>query len=154
MEIKILMVCLGNICRSPLAEGILKSKLDSNKYIVESCGTSNYHIGGKPDKRSIDIAKKYGIDINDQRAAQFNINDFKTYDFIYVMDNSNYRDIIKLADNDHDKNKVILILEELYPNKQLDVPDPYYDNEQGFENVFKMLNKACDNIVIKLEQLS
>ncbi|MEW7290433.1 low molecular weight protein-tyrosine-phosphatase [Aquimarina sp. 2304DJ70-9] len=154
MEIKILMVCLGNICRSPLAEGILKSKLDPNKYIVESCGTSNYHIGSKPDARSIDIAKKHNIDIKDQRAAQFNINNFKTYDFIYVMDNSNYQDIIKLTNNDEDKNKVILILEELYPNKNLDVPDPYYDNEQGFENVYKMLNKACDNIVIRLEQLS
>lgn len=152
MKIKILMVCLGNICRSPLAEGILKSKLDPSKYIVASCGTSSYHIGSKPDKRSIEIGKKYGIDITNQRAAQFSINDFKAYDYIYAMDNSNYKDILKLTNNDKDKNKVTLILDELYSNKNLDVPDPYYGGEQGFEEVFQMLNKACDNIVYKLEK--
>ncbi|GAA4278552.1 low molecular weight protein-tyrosine-phosphatase [Aquimarina mytili] len=154
MKTKILMVCLGNICRSPLAEGILKNKLDPSKYIVNSCGTSNYHIGSKPDKRSIAIAKKYGIDISDQRAAQFNIEDFQTYDFIYVMDNSNYQDIKKLTNKEQDKNKVTLILNELYTNENLDVPDPYYGGEQGFEDVYQMLNKACDNIVIKLENRS
>ncbi len=154
MKIKILMVCLGNICRSPLAEGILKSKLDSNIYLVKSCGTSNYHIGNRPDRRSIAVGKKYGIDISSQRAAQFTVNDFKTYDFIYAMDNSNYQDIITLTNKNQDKNKVNLILEELHPNNNLDVPDPYYGGEQGFENIFELLNKACDNIVLKLEKLS
>ncbi|MBP2833925.1 low molecular weight phosphotyrosine protein phosphatase [Aquimarina sp. U1-2] len=154
MKTKILMVCLGNICRSPLAEGILKSKLDSNTYIVESCGTSNYHIGKRPDKRSIDIAKKHGIDITDQKAAQFNTHHFEAYDFIYAMDNSNYQDIIKLARNAKEKDKVTLILNELHPNSNLDVPDPYYDGEQGFEDVYQMLNKACDLIVTKLEKSS
>ncbi len=153
MKIKILMVCLGNICRSPLAEGILKSKLDSNKYIVESCGTSSYHIGSKPDKRSIDIGRKYNIDITDQRAAQFSINDFKTYDYIYAMDNSNYQNIVKLTDNETHANKVKLILEELHPNSNLDVPDPYYGGEQGFEDVFQMLDEACYQIVLKLEKI-
>ncbi len=146
------MVCLGNICRSPLAEGILKSKLDPNKYIVASCGTSNYHIGSKPDKRSIDIARKHNIDITEQRAAQFNVNNFKTYDYIYAMDNSNYQNIIKLASNNTEINKVKLILEELYPNQNLDVPDPYYGGEQGFEDVYQMLNKTCDTIVSILEK--
>ncbi len=154
MKTKILMVCLGNICRSPLAEGILKSKLDPDEYMVESCGTSNYHIGSKPDKRSIDIGIKYGIDINNQRAAQFSIDDFETYDYIYVMDNANYKDITQLSDDIKNRSKVKLILEELYPNNHLDVPDPYYGGEQGFEDVYQMLNKACDNIVIKLEKLS
>lgn len=154
METKILMVCLGNICRSPLAEGILKSKLDPNKYNIASCGTSSYHIGSKPDRRSIEVGKKYGIDISNQRAAQFTGEDFGIYDFIFVMDNSNYQDIIKLTDNKEHKNKVKLILNELHPNENLDVPDPYYGGEQGFENVFQMLDKACNNIVSKLEEHS
>ncbi len=153
MKIKILMVCLGNICRSPLAEGILKSKLDANKYTVASCGTSSYHIGSKPDLRSIAIGAKYNIDITNQRAAQFTIDHFKVFDHIYAMDNSNYQNIIKLANNDQDKNKVKLILDELYPNNNLDVPDPYYGGEQGFEDVYQMLNKACDSIVNTLEEL-
>ncbi|KAA1247083.1 low molecular weight protein-tyrosine-phosphatase [Aquimarina sp. RZ0] len=150
MKIKILMVCLGNICRSPLAEGILKSKLDPNKFQIDSCGTSNYHIGKKPDVRSIEIAKKYGIDITNQKAAQFKISDFDTYDFIYPMDDSNYNTILKLARNKKDTEKVKLILDEAYPNQKLDVPDPYYGGEQGFEDVYQMLDKACSAISIKL----
>ncbi|WP_196911411.1 low molecular weight protein-tyrosine-phosphatase [Aquimarina sp. EL_43] len=151
MKVKILMVCLGNICRSPLAEGILKSKLDSRFYSVASCGTSSYHIGSKPDQRSIDIAKQYDIDITDQRAAQFKISDFTTYDYIYAMDGSNYQNIINLASNDHEKNKVKRILNESHPNSDLDVPDPYYGGDQGFEDVFQMLDKACNNIATKLK---
>jgi len=150
MKIKILMVCLGNICRSPLAEGILASKLDSKKFQVDSCGTSNYHIGEKPDTRSIETAKKHGIDITNQRAAQFKVKDFDTYDFIYPMDQSNYENIIKLARNENDKKKVKLILSELELNENLDVPDPYYGGKQGFETVYQMLNNACDRIITKL----
>ncbi|PKV52143.1 protein-tyrosine phosphatase [Aquimarina sp. MAR_2010_214] len=152
MKVKILMVCLGNICRSPLAEGILKSKLDSRYYNITSCGTSSYHVGSKPDQRSIDIAKQHGINITDQRAAQFKISDFTIYDHIYVMDSSNYKNIIELASNDHEKNKVGHILNELHPNSNLDVPDPYYGGEQGFENVFQMLNEACNHIALKLKE--
>ncbi len=150
MKIKILMVCLGNICRSPLAEGILASKLNPDRFLVNSCGTSSYHIGENPDRRSIEIAKKYGIDITNQRAAQFKISDFDIYDFIYPMDSSNYDDIIKLARNDDDKKKVKLILNELQPDADLDVPDPYYGGEQGFEEVYKILDKACDCLAQKL----
>ncbi|WP_299220700.1 low molecular weight protein-tyrosine-phosphatase [uncultured Aquimarina sp.] len=150
MKIKILMVCLGNICRSPLAEGILASKLDPKKFQVDSCGTSNYHIGTKPDVRSIETARKHGIDITNQRAMQFKVSDFDIYDLIYPMDRSNYNDIIKLARNNNDKEKVTLILNELTPNENLDVPDPYYGGEQGFEDVYDMLNKACDCIIKKL----
>ncbi|WP_108868274.1 low molecular weight protein-tyrosine-phosphatase [Aquimarina aquimarini] len=150
MKTKILMVCLGNICRSPLAEGILQSKLDSSKFSVSSSGTSNYHIGNKPDLRSIEVAKKNGIDITSQKAAQFKSSDFNTYDYIYAMDNSNYQNIINIASNNKDKNKVQLILNELYPNENLDVPDPYYGGDKGFEDVFQMLDKACDIITSKL----
>lgn len=147
---KILMVCLGNICRSPLAEGILKSKLPKHSFIIDSAGTSNYHIGELPDKRSIQVAKKYGIDITDQRGRQFKVSDFDEFDLIYVMDISNYQNVISLARNNYDKNKVKLILNEL-DNDLKNVPDPYYGGDSGFENVFQLLNHACDRISQKLD---
>lgn len=147
---KILMVCLGNICRSPLAEGILKSKLPDDKYIVDSAGTANYHVGATPDKRSIAVAKKYGIDISNLKGRQFSVKDFDDFDVIYVMDESNYNNVLSLARNEHDSSKVKLILNEVYPNKNFDVPDPYYGGEQGFENVYNMLNEACTHIADRL----
>ncbi|WP_452603377.1 low molecular weight protein-tyrosine-phosphatase [Pontimicrobium sp. MEBiC06410] len=148
---KILMVCLGNICRSPLAEGILKSKLPEDSFFVDSAGTSNYHIGEKPDKRSIAIARDYGIDINNQRGRQFTTIDFDRFDYIYAMDNSNYKNIIRLARNNQDKNKVKLILNESVPGENLDVPDPYYGGDAGFNNVYIMLDEACNIIANKLK---
>ncbi|WP_347922192.1 low molecular weight protein-tyrosine-phosphatase [Pontimicrobium sp. SW4] len=145
---KILMVCLGNICRSPLAEGILKHKLPKHNFIVESAGTSNYHIGELPDKRSIEVAKKNGIDITNQRGRQFIVSDFDEFDYIYVMDTSNYNNVIALARNDDDKKKVELILNEL-DNKLVNIPDPYYGGDSGFEDVFQLLNLACDRICNK-----
>lgn len=148
--VKILMVCLGNICRSPLAEGILKSKVNSANILVDSAGTSNFHQGELPDSRSIKIAKKYGIDITNQRSRLFNINDFNTFDIIYAMDKSNYQNIINLASNEFDKQKVRLILSENKSSQLLEVPDPYYDGERGFESVFKMLDETCEIISTKL----
>lgn len=143
------MVCLGNICRSPLAEGILRSKL-SNNFIIDSAGTGGWHAGELPDKRSIEIAKKKGLDITNQRARKFTKNDFSEFDFIYAMDNSNLKDILQLAPNENAKKKVYLILNELYPNENKDVPDPYYGQNDGFEKVYTMLNEACTNIAKKL----
>ncbi|MDX1277765.1 low molecular weight protein-tyrosine-phosphatase [Oceanihabitans sediminis] len=143
---KILMVCLGNICRSPLAEGILQAKLPKDKFQVDSAGTGNYHVGELPDSRSIKVAKKYGIDITNQRGRQFKVSDFDAFDFIYVMDNSNFKNVVKLARNETDIAKVKLILNQVYPNQNYDVPDPYTDTQQGFENVFKMLDEATDVI--------
>lgn len=151
MPVKILMVCLGNICRSPLAEGILASKLPRNSFLVDSAGTANYHVGKQPDSRSIAIARTNGVDITYQRARQFSIKDFKKFDYIYAMDNSNYKDIIKLAENKEDKKKVKLILDELFPGENVDVPDPYYGLEDGFANVFQMLDKACEIIANNLK---
>ena len=139
------MVCLGNICRSPLAEGILRAKLNDD-FTIDSAGTGNYHIGDLPDQRSIKVAEKYGIDITDQRGRQFSITDFDVFDIIYVMDNANFKNVVKLARNENDIAKVKLILNEVYPNQNYDVPDPYNDSEQGFENVFKMLDEATDVI--------
>jgi protein-tyrosine phosphatase len=147
--VKVVMVCLGNICRSPLAEGILQSKISENIF-VDSAGTADYHIGHLPDKRSIAVAKKHGINISNQRCKHFTSKYFEIFDHIYVMDQSNYQNVIKLAKSQKDKEKVKLILNESYPNQNLEVPDPYYGGDDGFENVFQMLNKACDALAEKL----
>ena len=146
------MVCLGNICRSPLAEGILKSKVDSSKVFVDSAGTGSWHIGSKPDQRSIAIAKRNNLDITDQRGRQFSKKDFEDFDYIFTMDNSNFKDVIEMAETDEDRQKVHLILEEVFPSENVDVPDPYHGGEQGFENVYMMLNEACESIAEKLEK--
>jgi len=148
--IRVLMVCLGNICRSPLAEGILKSKVNSTNIFVDSAGTGNYHIGGLPDDRSIAVAEKYNINITDQRCRQFSVEDFDKFDVIYVMDNSNKRDVLSLARNENDKLKVKMILNELFPNENVDVPDPYTGGLNGFEQVYNMLDKACTVVVAKI----
>lgn len=146
----ILMVCLGNICRSPLAEGILKSKLPEDKFNIDSAGTANYHVGNSPDRRSVSVAKKYGINISTLKGRQFNVNDFDRFDSIYVMDEANYINVLSLARKEQDRAKVKFILNEIYPNQNYDVPDPYYGGEQGFENVYKMLDEACTIIADKL----
>lgn len=143
------MVCLGNICRSPLAEGILKSKVDPAEIKVESAGTGDYHIGQIPDERSISIARKNNLDITDQKGRQFTASDFDAYDHIYVMDMANYSDVTALARNENDKKKVSLILDEIFPGENVDVPDPYYGGTEGFANVYKMLDEACDKIAEK-----
>jgi protein-tyrosine phosphatase len=146
---KILMVCLGNICRSPLAQGILETKVDANEVFVDSAGTGAYHIGKLPDSRSISVAKKHGIDITNQRARQFQVEDFDEFDVIFVMDQSNYQNIIRLARTVEDKGKVKMILNEISP-KDNSVPDPYYGGDRGFDNVFKMLDEACSIVASKL----
>lgn len=150
MQVKVLMVCLGNICRSPLAEGILKQKTSHLDIFVDSAGTSNYHIGEPPDTRSVQTAKKYGVDITSQRGRQFKVSDFDEFDLIFAMDKNNHNDILSLARNEGDKNKVELILNLLNPGKNMDVPDPYYGGGNGFEKVYKMLDEACDILVERI----
>jgi protein-tyrosine phosphatase len=152
MPIKVLMVCLGNICRSPLAEGILASKLPKEKFIVDSAGTGDYHIGKQPDVRSIAVAKKNGIDITKQKARQFSEKDFEDFDYIFAMDNSNQTDILELAKTTEEKAKVNLILNELFPAENVDVPDPYFGVENGFANVYELLNEVCEVIAEKLQR--
>ena len=149
--VRVLMVCLGNICRSPLAEGILKSKVDPQKIFVDSAGTGGWHVGHLPDVRSIEVAQSYKLDITDQRCRRFSEIDFHTFDWIYVMDRSNYSDVIEMASSDLERNKVRMILEELYPGEQREVPDPYYGGPKGFDNVYKMLDTVCGVIASKLE---
>lgn len=150
MPVKIVMVCLGNICRSPLAEGILASKLPKDKYIVDSAGTSSWHVGDKPDLRSIATAKKRGIDISNQKGKQFTSNFFDKFDYIYVMDESNYRNVISLSSSQKHKEKVNLILDVLSNKKLVEVPDPYYGLQDGFDAVYEMLDKATDIIAQNL----
>tara|TARA_B100001115_G_C15450417_1_gene211933 strand:+ start:90 stop:518 length:429 start_codon:yes stop_codon:yes gene_type:complete len=141
---KILMVCLGNICRSPMAEGIMR-KLGGNKILVDSAGTAGYHIGSQPDKRMIKMAFEHGIDISKLRARQFQADDFDLFDVIFAMDSSNYRNIISLAKDDNDKQKVKMILENG------NVPDPYYGGDEGFEHVYQLLHEACQNFLDNIE---
>ncbi|MEN9928791.1 MAG: hypothetical protein RLZZ231_712 [Bacteroidota bacterium] len=150
MSIKIVMVCLGNICRSPLAEGILASKLPKNQFVVDSAGTGNWHVGSSPDKRSIAVAKKKGVDISQQRAAHFTSAFFEQYDYIFVMDRSNYKNVIQMTTHSNHREKVFYILDALYPDQNAEVPDPYYDEISAFEEVFQMLDQSCSILAQKL----
>lgn len=146
------MVCLGNICRSPLAEEILRSKVNPKEVEVDSAGTSNYHVGEKPDKRSIDVGEKHGLDLTHQRARQFSVSDFDDFDQIFVMDSQNYQNVVKLARTDADVEKVELISNVLHPGQNRPVPDPYYGGDDGFERVFQLLDSACELIAEKLNR--
>jgi protein-tyrosine phosphatase len=150
---KILMVCLGNICRSPLADGLLRLKVEKEHLdvFVDSCGTSDYHIDEQPDERMIKTALKHNCDISNLRARQFIKQDFKDFDTIYVMDSSNYNDVTALAESDEDKQKVKFFLNELHPHSNMAVPDPYFGGEQGFENVFKLVDETTDIIIENLK---
>ena len=148
---KILMVCLGNICRSPLAEGILSHKTKHLNVSVDSAGTAAYHVGELPDKRSIEIASKYNINLRNQRARQFSRQDFEDFDIIYAMDTSNYAHLISLSETKEEQEKIRLILNEITPLACESVPDPYYGVGNGFQIVYDMLDKACDKIVSSIE---
>lgn len=144
MAVKVLMVCLGNICRSPLAEGILKEKVSPVEVQVDSAGTAGYHIGNPPDPRSVEVAKQHGIDISMQRCRKFTPIDLIEFDLIYVMDRQNYADVAVLAESDEQLNKIRLLLDNA------EVPDPYYGGPQGFQQVFSMIDEACTRIAQSL----
>ena len=147
---KILMVCLGNICRSPLAHGVLESKLNTSQFYVDSAGTAAYHCGNQPDYRSIKVAKNNNIDISHQTARQFKASDFDRFDYIYAMDSSNYTNIISLARNNSDIGKVKLFLEENPNISNKNVPDPYYGDMSDFEFVFDLIETTSVIIAKRL----
>lgn len=153
MKTKVLMVCLGNICRSPLAEGVLRSKTNPNAVFVDSAGTAGFHIGEHPDPRSIAVAKNHGLDISSQQCRKFKASDLDTFDYIYVMDNNNYNNVIALVQNKADARKVKLLLSELKAGPK-EVPDPYYGSEADFEAVYQLIDEACTVIAKKLEHNS
>jgi len=144
------MVCLGNICRSPLAEGIMQRIIAENNldWQVDSAGTGSWHVGSSPDSRSIAVAQKNNIDITNQRGRQFSREDFDRYDLIFAMDSQNYQNIHKLASNKQDKEKVQLVMNLHQPGHNQSVPDPYWD-DNGFQGVFDMLELACEGIIKK-----
>lgn len=142
----ILMVCLGNICRSPLAHGILESKAPEDWYI-DSAGTSGWHEGERPDTRSIITAKGRGLNIDQQRSRPFLAEDFERFDVIFAMDSSNYTNITRLAPDEASKAKVRLIMNEAYPGENRQVPDPYTGGQRGFEDVYDMLDLAIDKFL-------
>ncbi|MGB5646590.1 MAG: low molecular weight protein-tyrosine-phosphatase [Muriicola sp.] len=149
MKIKVLMVCLGNICRSPLAEGILRSKADSSNVFVDSAGTAGYHIGKGPDPRSVEVAQKHHIDISRQRCRKFKEDDYFAFDHILVMDRENYINVCALAPSEAHKKKVRLLLEGSgLPYSE--VPDPYYGGQEGFEKVYDLIDKACNMLLPEL----
>ncbi|MDD3877805.1 MAG: low molecular weight phosphotyrosine protein phosphatase [Bacteroidales bacterium] len=149
---KILMVCMGNICRSPMAEGIMRAVLLERRInaFVDSAGTINYHEGEAPDKRAQKKMEEHGYDISMLRARPFIKEDYDKFDVIYVMDQHNFQDVISKARNENDKLKAKMIMDEVFQDKHIDIPDPYYGGEQGFEKVFQMLYKACNIIADSL----
>jgi protein-tyrosine phosphatase len=155
-RMNILMICHGNICRSPLAEGILqhKAKMAGLNWKVDSAGTSNYHIGNQPHYLSQKVAKMNGIEISVQCARQFKKEDILVYDKIYVMDSENYVDVKRMSRELWNEEKVELLLNELYPEKNINVPDPWYGGEGGYHEVFEMISDACDAIIEKYSTLN
>jgi protein-tyrosine phosphatase len=147
---KILMVCLGNICRSPLAEGILhyKIKLAGLPWTIDSAGTNGYHIGEAPHHLSQKVARLNGIDISHQRSRAFTPGDFQQFDLIYAMANDVIRDMRYIAGKGYNSAKVDLLMNTLYPGKHLDVPDPWYGGEEGYHEVYDMISKACERIIL------
>jgi protein-tyrosine phosphatase len=153
---KVLMVCLGNICRSPMAQGILEKKIRERGLDIEvdSAGTSDYHIDEEPDERAIRKSREYDIDITAYRGRQISLEDFDEYDVIFAMDESNYTNIIALTEEEEKRNKVKMMLNESEAGANMSVPDPYFGGEEGFENVYRLLDRACDKFLDRIEQES
>lgn len=146
---RILLVCLGNICRSPLAEGILRHKAAQRNldWQIESAGTGDWHVGQAPDPRSVAVARRNGIDISQQRGRHFQQVDFERFDKIIVMDSHNLRDVLRLAETDAQRAKVERMLDYSHPGQDRSVPDPYYGGTDGFDDVFVLLDAACTSFL-------
>lgn len=150
---KVLMVCLGNICRSPLADGLMRKKVVDHKLPVEvdSAGTGDWHVGEAPDPRMRETAKSKGLSIDELRGRQFTVEDFDRFDRIFVMDLSNKENVLKLARNDQDRAKVDLLLNLSHPGEDMEVPDPYFGGDEGFHHVYQLVDDATDQLVNELK---
>jgi protein-tyrosine phosphatase len=151
---RILMVCLGNICRSPMADGLLRRKIAERNlpFEVDSAGTANYHVGKAPDTRMIATGNRFQTPIDDLRARQFSQKDFQDFDLIFCMDAENRKNVLKLAQSSAEKEKVRLLLNELNPGSDLEVPDPYFGSSKDFEDVYHLLDRATEALITKLTQ--
>jgi protein-tyrosine phosphatase len=147
--VRILFVCLGNICRSPLAEGILRHLSRGHPVQVDSAGTGGWHIGDLPDRRSIAVARRHGIDITGQRGRKVDASDFEAFDLIFAMDRNNLATLRALAPPAA-QHKLHLFLDYAL-GVERDVPDPYYEGPEGFEAVYRMLSEGCSSLIGKLE---
>lgn len=136
-----------------MAHGLLRDRAQEKglKLEIDSAGTGNYHIGEAPDKRALENMKANGHDISDLKARQFSVSDFDDYDRIFVMDQSNYENVMDVARTDGDKEKVDLFLNLAHPGENMEVPDPYFGGDQGFQHVYELLDNATDNLISELE---
>lgn len=150
---KILMVCLGNICRSPLADGLMRKKVVDHDLPVEvdSAGTGDWHVGEAPDPRMRETAQSKGLSIDELRGRQFKVEDFDRFDRIFVMDLSNRENVLKLARNDEDAAKVDLLLNLSYPGEDMEVPDPYFGGDEGFQHVYQLVDDATDQLIKEMK---
>lgn len=144
----VLFVCTGNICRSPLAEGILRDKfkqfhLQGN---IDSCGFESFHVGDRPDNRAQSVARNHGLDISNHRSRLFRISDFDHFDKIYVMDSTHYHNVMRYARSESDRQKVDYIMNVLFPGSNVPVRDPWYDDIDAFEKVYAQLDSACESV--------
>ena len=150
VSLNVAMVCLGNICRSPLAEALFKHKVIQHKlegdFYIDSCGTANYHVGDTPDARTIANARKNGIDIN-HIGRQFSVADFENFDHIFVMDNQNLKNVLRLTSNTEFQNKVKLFRSVDFTDNETEVPDPYYGTEKDFQYVFEVVDKTASALL-------
>ena len=146
---KILLVCLGNICRSPMAEGILRDmiKKDGLGWSTDSAGTGDYHVGEQPDKRAMKTMRERGIDISDLRARHLRSSDFEEFDLLLAMDASNLRNMRAVAPNAELAAKAKLIMDYAPSHAQREVPDPYFGGDEGFVEVYEMLTVACTKLI-------
>lgn len=153
-KIKVLFVCMGNICRSPLAHGLFEDRVEkaglSEKISIDSAGTHAYHVGNSPDPRSQQTAQSHGIDLSSQRARQVTASDFERFDYVLAMDNDNYALLSAQCPDGH-QHKLKLFLEFASQLDETEVPDPYYGGDSGFEQVYQLIDVAADGLMADIE---
>ena len=150
--IRVLFVCLGNICRSPLAEALMKSRAPKGLVEVDSAGTSSFHQGESPDYRTRKSAARHDLSMEGMRSRPFEASDFDRFDLILAMDRSNRDALLALAKSEADRSKVQMMLEVLEPGAELEVPDPFHGGDEGFEAVYALLERACDAWIAQWSQ--